>query len=121
MELGAPGRGSFTCKAVVLAWTCDLPACCLVCHHMQFNGEYGCLKCLQPGQTVKADRGHARAFPYQANDPKGPSSNMRDTLEHAIEAAARRQAGDKQYHVMGSKVQRGYRCWSIMTWFVVWQ
>ena len=41
VELESPSRGKFICKAVLLACTCDLPARCLVCNSMQYNGEYG--------------------------------------------------------------------------------
>lgn len=53
VELESPTRGKFTCKGVVIAWTSDLPARCLICNSMQFNGEYGCCKCLQQGKTAK--------------------------------------------------------------------
>ena len=72
VELEALRHGKFTCKGVVLAWTSDLTAPCLVCNSMQFNGEYGCWKCLQQGKTVKAAGGHVQGFPYQENNPKGP-------------------------------------------------
>lgn len=73
VEFESPSRGRFFCKAVLLACTCDLPARCLVCNSMQYNGDYGCWKCLQPGKTVKTgQRAHARGFPFNEEDPKGP-------------------------------------------------
>ena len=103
IELEAPGRGKFTCKGVVLAWTCDLPARRLVCNSMQFNGQYGCWKCLQQGKTVKAAGGHVRIFPYQVNDPKGPLRNKEDAIRHATEVTQRQLAGEKCSNVMGVK------------------
>lgn len=103
VELEAPTRGKFTCKGVVLAWTCDLPARCLVCNSMQFNGEYGCWKCLQQGKTVKAAGGHVRGFPYQENNPKGPLRNKEDTIRHAAEVTKKQMAGEKCSNVMGVK------------------
>ena len=84
VEFESPSRGKLFCKAVLLACTCDLPARCLVCNSMQYNGEYGCWKCLQPGKTVKTgQRGHARAFPFNEEDPKGPLRTNELTLQHA--------------------------------------
>mgnify|MGYP000609824795 FL=1 len=84
VEFESPSRGKFFCKAVLLACTCDLPARCLVCNSMQYNGEYGCWKCLQPGKTVKTgQRGHARTFPFNEEDPKGPLRTKELTLQHA--------------------------------------
>ena len=103
VELEAPTRGKFTCKGVVLAWTCDLPARCLVCNGMQFNGEYGCWKCLQEGKTVKAARGHVKAFLYKRDNPKGPLRNKKETIQHAAEVTRRQMAGEKCSNVKGVK------------------
>lgn len=103
VELEALRRSKFTCKGVVLAWTCDLPARCLVCNSMQFNGEYGCWKCLQQGKTAKAAGGHVQGFPYQENDPKGPLQNKEDTIRHAAGVTKKQMAGEKCSNVMGVK------------------
>jgi len=42
---------SFITKVILLAGTCDLPAKSLMLNCMQFNGKYGCSKCLDPGDT----------------------------------------------------------------------
>jgi len=34
---------------ILLAGTCDLPAKYLMLNTIQFNGKFGCCKCLQPG------------------------------------------------------------------------
>ena len=94
VEFESPSRGKFICKAVLLACACDLPARCLVCNGMQYNGEYGCWKCLQSGQTVKTGpHGHARAFPFNHADLKGPLRTNDLTLEHAKEAVQEQLAG----------------------------
>lgn len=62
----------FAMKATKFSCVCDLPARCMVSNSMQFNGEYGCWFCLQPGQNYTTNKGgHVRIFPFQANDPKG--------------------------------------------------
>ena len=65
---------------------------------MQYNGENGCWKCLQPGETVKtAVRGHSRAFLYQDDNPKGPIRTSEK--EDGIEAARRQKQGMDRYVV----------------------
>lgn len=39
-------------KVILIAGTCDLPAKCLVCNSVQYNGRYGCFKCKQKGESV---------------------------------------------------------------------
>lgn len=97
-------RGKFLCRAVLLAGSCDLPARCLVCNSLQFNGEYGCWKCLQQGKTeIIGIRGHTKIFPYIRDNPKGPLRNKQDTIKHSYEALTNLQSGQKQYAVKGVK------------------
>jgi len=71
-------------KVILLAGTCDLPAKCLVCNSVQYNGSYGCFKCKQRGQTVKVSaRGHVHAFPFIQPDPYGPKRTHLETLQDA--------------------------------------
>lgn len=53
IKVESPEAGTFISRAIVLAGTCDLPAKCLVCNTVQFNGFYGCSKCKQPGESVR--------------------------------------------------------------------
>ena len=74
----------FVGRCVLLTCTCDLPARALVYNCNQFNGEYSCWHCLQKGETYKHDSGGiSHIFPYDENDPKGPTrtkeSILRDT------------------------------------------
>ncbi|KAJ8313371.1 hypothetical protein KUTeg_009075 [Tegillarca granosa] len=47
----------------------DLPARSLVCNSVQFNGKYGCSKCLQAGETCKTSaRGHVHIFPFHSSE-----------------------------------------------------
>jgi len=97
-------RGKFLCRAVLLAGSCDLPARCLVCNSLQFNGEYGCWKCFQQGRTEKIGiQGHTKIFPYVRDNPKGPLQNKQDTTKHSYEALRNLQSGQKQYAVKGVK------------------
>ena len=43
---------SFTCHVAFIACTCDLPARALLMNMNQFNGFYGCSKCLQKGNLI---------------------------------------------------------------------
>lgn len=80
----AGAQEPFICKAFTIAGTCDLPAKALVLNTVQFNGHFGCLKCEQPGQTVKTgERGHVHAFPFQKTDPKGPPRTHKGFVDYA--------------------------------------
>ena len=79
----------FTAQAILLACTSDLPAKCLVCNTVQFNAFYGCMKCKQAGKTEKTGKrgGHAHAFPFNFENPKGPKRTHTETLEESRQAA----------------------------------
>ena len=98
-------KGPVTCKAVLLGCTCDLPARCMICNAMQFNGASSCWKCLQEGKTAKvSQRGHTRVFPFMHHDPKGPQRTFDDTLMHAKDALQNQMSGKtNQYAVHGIK------------------
>lgn len=82
-------------KVILLAGTCDLPAKCLVCNSVQYNGSYGCFKCKQRGQTVKVSaRGHVHAFPFIQPDPYGPKRTHLETLQDGDTAVKSGEALD---------------------------
>ena len=99
------GVGNITCQGVLLGGTCDLPARCLVCNAIQYNGASSCWKCLQEGITVKTGvrGGYVRVFPYQTEDPKGPLRTRTDTEKHAREALTNLLSNKKDYIVHGIK------------------
>ncbi|XP_068737234.1 uncharacterized protein [Montipora capricornis] len=98
------GIGNVTCQGVLLGGTCDLPARCLVCNAIQYNGASSCWKCLQQGKTVKTgQRGCVRVFPYQMQDPKGPQRTRAETEKNAREALANQLNNKKDYIVHGIK------------------
>ncbi|XP_032239885.2 uncharacterized protein LOC5514473 [Nematostella vectensis] len=43
IEFESPSKGKFTCKAVLLASSCDLPARSMVCNSVQYNGQHSCM------------------------------------------------------------------------------
>ena len=91
MEAKSPSGEIFISKAILLLGTCDMPAKCMVCNSTQFNGFYGCLKCKQPGCTVKTSRGgNVHAFPFLSSDPTGPARTHEQTREDAREAFEKR-------------------------------
>ena len=99
-EVQIPGEESaVTCKAILFMNTCDLPAKAMVCNSMQFNGAYGCSKCLQRGQTEKTDKGgHVHVFPFQKENPKGPPRTCQLVLQNTREVMER-----KMQHINGIK------------------
>ena len=69
-------------KVILIAGTCDLPAKSLVLNFRQFNGFYGCPKCLQPGKTLTlGPRSHTHVYPYDTSDPSGPLRSQKQTIE----------------------------------------
>ena len=78
-----------TCKVIVLAGTCDLPAKSLILNIKQFNGFYGCPRCLHPGETFKlGPRSHTHVYPFQEHDPYGPPrthEGMREDMKKTVE------------------------------------
>ena len=79
-------------KAILLGGTCDMPAKGQVLNMVQFNGFYGCPKCLQPGETVPSGNGHTHAYPYDRHNPSGPARTIegfRDAAEKAYEQSER--------------------------------
>ena len=104
VDMESPERGKFYCKGILLSCSCDLPARCLLCNSMQYNGENGCWKCLQPRQTVRTGvRGHSRAFLYNNDNPKGRLRTSESVREDGIRAAALQQQGVSRYIVNGVK------------------
>ena len=105
------GIGNITCQGILLGGTCDLPARCLVCNAIQYNGASSCWKCLQQGKTVKTGQrgGCVRVFPYQMDDPKGPQQTRPETERHAKEALTNQLNGKKDYIVHGIKGPTWFR------------
>ena len=84
-----------TVKVLLLLGTCDKPAKCMVQNFTQFNGEYGCSRCLNPGNNIKTGkRGHAHVYPFETN------TSLR-THEHTKDCA--KQAKDSGQAVYGVK------------------
>lgn len=72
----------------------------MMLNSMQFNGAYGCWKCLQEGMTVRVgERGHVHAFPFQ-EDYKGPPRTKENAIQDGILSAS---GGSRKSHVRGVK------------------
>lgn len=65
----------------------DLPARASALNIMQFNGQYGCNFCEQPGISCRTDKGgHVHTFPFTLSSPKGPARTHESYIEHAKQA-----------------------------------
>ena len=94
-----PSGIQLTCRAILLLGTCDLPAKAMVCNTMQFNGAFGCTRCLQRGETVKTKTGgHVHAYPFDEANPSGPQRTHAEFMTDAKKAI---DQGSK--HVNGVK------------------
>lgn len=84
-----PNKTVIHVRGMLLAGSADLPAKSLVLNMHNYNGNCGCAKCKQPGQTLRTStRGHVHVYPFQANDPCGPPRTHDETKYiHAREAA----------------------------------
>ncbi|RMZ95061.1 hypothetical protein BpHYR1_000801, partial [Brachionus plicatilis] len=60
-------------KFFLLFSVLDKPARALMLNMKQFNGQYGCSKCYQPGESIRTVKnGHLRVYPYKNFNPEGP-------------------------------------------------
>lgn len=48
-------KSQYTCHAVLIACTCDLPARAMVMNIVQFNGNHGCSHCKQKGMYTSSN------------------------------------------------------------------
>lgn len=71
----AGAKEPFNAKVFTIAGTCDLPAKALVLNSVQFNGRFGCLKCTQPGQTVRSGHGSCPCLSISRGRSKRPPSD----------------------------------------------
>ena len=90
-----------TLKVILLLGTCDKPAKCMVQNFMQFNGEYGCSRCLNPGKNINI--GKAATHMYTLSKPTFLFVHM-NTLKNVQN---RQRILDKQ--LMESKVCLGFQ------------
>ena len=51
---------------------------------IQFNGEFGCTFCEQPGETnTTAEGGHSHVYPFDERNPDGPHRTAANTNKYA--------------------------------------
>ena len=92
VEVNIPNRDSpVVVHAMLIGGTCDLPAKCMVLNMNQFNGRYGCAKCLQQGKSVPSGKGSVWIFPFDKENIDGPYRNHVDTIEHGMQAIERNE------------------------------
>lgn len=101
VECFSPDRGTFICKGYLLGVTADLPARALLCNSVQFNGSFGCWKCLQEGRTAARGQGHTHAFPFNAENPKGPKRTTEQALQDADSVILSGKKGEKINGIKG--------------------
>lgn len=74
-------RGVQNARAILLVASVDLPARAILMNMKQFNGEYGCLYCENPGTTTPGKHLH-RYWPRTASSIRNHDS----LLENAVDA-----------------------------------
>lgn len=76
-------------KLFLIAGIYDKPARYAVINMVQYNGAYGCTKCLQSGESLKTDSGGTtRVYPLNQEDPAGPKRTDDDYQTHLEMATA---------------------------------
>lgn len=63
-------------KFAIILCTVDLPAKCKILNMTQYNGQYGCITCEEPGKRALQGRGSTQCYPYR---PEGEQSSMRQS------------------------------------------
>lgn len=87
VQVHPPDTEAFQMTVHVVGCTCDLPARAMVQNFIQFNGQYGCCYCKQPGTTVPTEKGgHVHTFPYVHQSPKGPPRTQQAFIQDARKA-----------------------------------
>ena len=82
---------SFHLKAYTICACFDLPARASALNVMQYNGQYGCNFCEQPGTSIRTEKGgHVLTFPYQNDSPKGPPRTHKTQIDYARKATEER-------------------------------
>lgn len=84
-----PDKNIIHVRGMLLAGSADLPARSLALNMNNSNGNCGCAKCKQPGETLHVSaRGHVHVYPFQTDDPCGPPRTHDETKNiHARQAA----------------------------------
>ena len=78
---------SFHVKAYTICACFDLPARASALNVIQYNGQYGCNFCEQPGSSVRTEKGgHVLTFPYQRSSPKGPTRTHKTQVDYVRKA-----------------------------------
>ena len=94
----------FILQACLFNCVCDLPARCMLSNSMQYNGEFGCWYCYQPGKNHKTERGgHTHIFPFKTEKPKGPERSVESLQTDFNKAIINIQENKKTHVIRGVK------------------
>lgn len=98
-EVTLPNQHIINVRGVVLYGTCDLVAKCQFFNFTQFNGNFGCPHCLNPGKTESlSSGGNTHVYEYLSN------SILRTTEESINHANIALQNGAPYFGVKGPSV-----------------
>lgn len=93
VDILIPNGEEITVLAILVCGTCDLPARCLVCNSVQFNGFYGCLRCRQAGKSLKTRKGgHVHVYPFNEEDPSGSVRTKMGIMRDAKQAVQQKSS-----------------------------
>lgn len=81
-----PDGRNMTSKAILLNGTFDLPARCLVCNMIQYNGHCGCGLCEEPGKTAKSGNGFSHVYTMSHEKAKTSSGHAKMRTKESTNA-----------------------------------
>ena len=111
-------RDSCQIRAHVICCTVDLPARAMVQNVVQFNGFYGCSLCEQPGKTLTTSggRGHVHVYPFEVDNPDGPSRDHDTLMKNACDALEKNEPVSLSHACPHSRVPPPNTCVVGGTW-----
>lgn len=86
-------------RGKVICGTCDLPAKAKFLQFHQYNGAFGCSRCLDPGGRVPVGRTTVQSYPFRENINNRNHDQTQNFAQEALEARKR----NPKAHVQGVK------------------
>ena len=87
-------QSSFQMYAYTICASFDLPARASALNCIQYNGQFGCNFCEQPGISVRTEKEvNVWTFPYQVDSPKVPVRTHKAQIEYVKQAIQQKSCG----------------------------
>ncbi|KAK3910766.1 Halomucin [Frankliniella fusca] len=84
-----PNNREILVKGKILCGTCDLPAKAKFLQFKQYNGAFGCARCMQEGARAVAGKTTVQVYPYEPDVPMRTHEQTKLFAAEALEARTR--------------------------------